>query len=565
MTDPISWRVALALLFWAGAACLARPAKADTPVLPSSQSRTDGQRMERPPGLPSDAELEAAGARIGNVRIQRRDLFDLSRPDENTTLFRLGNRLHIETREATISNQLLFRSGEPYVGRLLQESERILRTTRYLRDATIVPVALRDGVVDIEVITEDVWTFNPGVSFGRKGGRSTSGFELEELNLLGRGIQITLGANSGVDRDSKLVIFRDRQLGRSWWGLDAQFADNSDGRTFELKFERPFYSLDSRWAAGIAVRDDERIDSHYDLGNVIDQYEVRAKLLSAYMGRSTGLRDGWSTRYKLGFTIDESRFDPLGGNLPTRLLPRDRKVAYPWVAMEWLQDEFREESNRDQIGRTEDVAFGWRARAQLGVAGSSLGSDIDATMLSASVAKGVQLSARQTLQFEAATSGRIEGGDLVGGLISAEARYYFRQSPRRVLFMGLSSLAGSNLEFDQQILLGGDTGLRGYPLRYQAGTGRWLFTAEQRFYSNWYPFRLFNVGGAAFFDVGRTWGRDPLSTPSRGLLKDVGFGLRLGNSRSALGNVVHIDVAVPLDGAASIKNVQFLIETKRSF
>jgi len=565
MIDPTSWRIALALLFCATASCLSQAARADAPILPSSQSRTDDQRIERPPGMPSDPELEAAGARIGSIRIQRRDLFDLSRADENTALFRLGNRLHIETREATIANQLLFRSGEPYVGRILQESERLLRTTRYLRDATIVPVALRDGVVDIEVITEDVWTFNPGVSFGRKGGSSTSGFELEELNLLGLGIQISLGVKSGVDRDSKLVVFRDRQLGRSWWGLDAQFADNSDGRVGELKLERPFYSLDTRWAAGIAVRDDERIDSRYDLGNIIDQYEVGAKLFSAYVGRSTGLRDGWTTRYKLGFTFDENRFDPIGGTAPTRLLPSDRKLAYPWVAMEWLQDEFREDSNRDQIGRTEDVTLGWRARAQLGYAGNSVGSDVDAAMLSAAVAKGVELTARQTLQFEAAAAGRIEGGDLVGGLLSAEARYYFRQSPRRVLFMGLSTLAGSNLDPDQQILLGGDSGLRGYPLRYQAGTGRWLFTAEQRFYSNWYPFRLFNVGGAAFFDVGETWGRDPLGAPSRGLLKDVGVGLRLGNSRSALGNVVHVDLAVPLDGDASIKDVQFLIETKRSF
>ncbi len=558
-------RTLLAFVLWAGACAVVRPAMADEPLLPSSQARTEATPIERSAGLLSDAELEAVGARVGNVRIRRRDLFDLSRPDENTPLFRLGNRLHFETREATISNQLLFRSGDLYAGRLLQESERLLRTTRYLRDAMVVPVSLRDGVVDIDVITEDVWTFNPGVSFGRQGGRSTSGFELEELNLLGTGIQIAVGAKSGVDRDSKLVIFRDRQLGRSWWSLDAQFADNSDGQVGELKLERPFYSLDSRWAAGMSFRDDERTNSRYDLGDIIDQYDTRARLLNAYIGRSAGLRDGWTTRYKLGVTLDESRFDALSGSLPTRLLPTDRGLAYPWVAMEWLQDEFREDRNRDQIGRTEDVTLGWRARVQLGFAAGSLGSDTDATMLSASVARAVELSARQTLQFEAATSGRVEGGALVGGLLNAEARYYFRQSPRRVLFMGLSSLAGSNLDLDQQVLLGGDTGLRGYPLRYQAGTGRWLFTAEQRFFSNWYPFRLFNVGGAAFFDVGETWGRDPLGTPSRGLLKDVGVGLRLGNSRSALGNVVHIDLAVPLDGDASIKNLQFLIETKKSF
>jgi len=49
------------------------------------------------------------------------------------------------------------------------------------------------------------------------------------------------------------------------------------------------------------------------------------------------------------------------------------------------------------------------------------------------------------------------------------------------------------------------------------------------------------------------------------VLKDIGFGLRLGNSRSALGNVIHIDVAFPLNGDASIHKVQFIVEAKRSF
>jgi len=131
--------------------------------------------------------------------------------------------------------------------------------------------------------------------------------------------------------------------------------------------------------------------------------------------------------------------------------------------------------------------------------------------------------------------------------------------------LDLSATAGSNLDADQQILLGGDNGLRGYPLRYQSGEGRWLFTAEQRWFTNWYPFQLFNVGAAVFYDMGATWGRDPLGTPSQGLLRDIGFGLRLGSARSALGNVLHIDVAYPLDGDESVKKVQFLIETKKSF
>jgi outer membrane protein assembly factor BamA len=114
-------------------------------------------------------------------------------------------------------------------------------------------------------------------------------------------------------------------------------------------------------------------------------------------------------------------------------------------------------------------------------------------------------------------------------------------------------------------MLGGDNGLRGYPLRYQAGTARALLTLEQRFYTDWYPFRLFHVGAAAFFDMGRTWGTDVTGAGSLGLLKDVGVGLRLGSSRSSFGNVLHVDLAFPLDGTDDIDHVQLLVQTKRSF
>lgn len=270
-------------------------------------------------------------------------------------------------------------------------------------------------------------------------------------------------------------------------------------------------------------------------------------------------------RYKLGLAYARSEFNAAPAADPPRLLPGNRKLVYPWVSVEWLEDDFETTRNRDQIEKTEDYALGWRARASLGYASSSLGSDRNAAILAGGISRGVDLTSRQTLLLDGSTSGRLEGGSVANGLLATEVRYYFKQTPRRLLFLGLSALAGSNLDLDQQVLLGGDTGLRGYPLRYQAGEGRWLFTAEQRLFTNWYPFQLFNVGGAVFYDMGQTWGRDPLGTPSQGLLKDVGFGLRFGNGRSALGNVLHFDVAFPLDGDRSIQGVQFIVETKRRF
>ncbi len=50
-----------------------------------------------------------------------------------------------------------------------------------------------------------------------------------------------------------------------------------------------------------------------------------------------------------------------------------------------------------------------------------------------------------------------------------------------------------------------------------------------------------------------------------GWLSDVGVGLRLGSARSGLGNVLHIDLAMPLNRSNDIDSLQLLIETKKSF
>ena len=101
-------------------------------------------RAEDPPAgaaLPSFAELEAAGAVIGEIRIEADDVFDLDDPAENNWLFRLANRIHIQTRPDVIRNQLLFRSGEKLVAQRVLETERLLRGNRYLYEASIRPVA----------------------------------------------------------------------------------------------------------------------------------------------------------------------------------------------------------------------------------------------------------------------------------------------------------------------------------------------------------------------------------------------------------------------------------------
>jgi outer membrane protein assembly factor BamA len=502
---------------------------------------------------------------IGEVFIDAQNIFDLNDPKESNKLFRVANRVHVRTRDHVIRQQLLFHSGERYSPRLLAESERILRSARYLYDASIRPVAWHDGVVDVAVTTRDVWTLNPGVSFGRHGGANTYGFELEELNILGTGTSLSLSRKSGVDRDSTLFEYKDKHVLGSWTSLAASYGSNSDGSIRGLQIDRPFYALDSRWAAGGKALDDERIDSIYDLGKIVDKYRTQQKSAEVYRGWSQGLQNGWTRRWTIGATYDESVFDAAPGWTGASLLPQDRKLVYPWVGFDLIQDDFHKLTNRDQIGRAEDFYLGTRFSGKLGWSDPAFGADREALVFLATLGHGYGERDHSTLLLTSKLSGRLEDGQLRDAMLEGAIRYYVKQSQHRLFFATLEASAGRNLDLDDQLLLGGDSGLRGYPLRYQAGTSRALLTVEQRYFTDWYPFRLFRVGGAAFFDVGRTWGDTPLTTPSQGLLKDIGIGLRIGNTRSGLGNMVHIDLAMPLDGDSSIDKLQITVETKERF
>ena len=549
------------------------PAGSETPGQGSRSDRdkksaaTTAQFMALTSGIPSAAELEAKGAVVGEIVIVNGDVFDTELPEENHGLFRLANKLHIETRPEVITSQLLFKSGDVYSARVMRESERILRLNSYLFDAKVVPVAYHDGVVDLEVRTRDVWTLKPGISLSRKGGENESGFEFEESNLLGMGKEVGVSYSNDVDRSSTKLSYLDPHLLGTWNRLNVAYASNSDGKLRQFELGRPFYSLETPWAAGVAIKDWQRVDSRYNLGEVVDKFGHSETSMTLAGGWSTGLMNRWIGRLSIGATYERDEFSPAPSDLTAAVLPQGRKLVYPFVDVQLLQDAYEERRNQDQIERTEDYYSGTFAQLRFGYAARDFGSDRDAMVVSLNAGTSFELDADRvhTLMFNTEGSTRIESGELRNATLSGAARYYWRFSQRQLFYALLSGTVAKSLDAEEQILLGGDNGLRGYPLRYQDGTSRALLTLEHRIYTKYYLFRLFNVGGAVFFDAGRTWGTGNAGGTSQGILKDVGIGLRLGSSRSAFGNVIHIDVAMPLDGDDDIDSVQFLVGTKKSF
>ena len=512
-----------------------------------------------------EALLEGNGAQIGRVTIKIADVFDESDPTEDRKLFRLINRLHPRTKEWVIREQLLFAPGDPYSERLLEESERLLRTRSYLYDVDIRPVRYEEGVVDVEVDTQDVWTLNGGVSFTRAGGENDISFKLKDDNFLGFGRKLKVSHSKDVDRTSTELTYLDTNIRGSRTEIEVKIATNSDGDRQLLHLRQPFYALDTRRAKGMTILLEDRVDPIFDLGEVTREFGHEIEFFEPWWGLSTGLHGGSVTRWKFGFTYSSDTFSQAPGQQEEVLLPPDRTLSYPWVDVEYIQDRFVEARDLNRIARTEDINLGTRLQARVGWSSPSFGADQELAVMGFNGGTGFRPSAR-TLLFTSVNSGARWGqGDFETIVVGGSARFFWRNLGRHALFAELGATVVEDLDPDKQLLLGGDSGLRGYPLRYQSGDRRFLLTLEQRFFTDFELFKLANVGGAVFFDIGRAWFHNDGMEEDLGVLKDVGFGLRVSSSRSSGQSVFHIDVAFPLDGDDSIDDVQFVIKTRESF
>lgn len=515
--------------------------------------------------LPTPAELEAAGARIGVIVIEAGDIFDPAVPGERQRLFRWANALHIETRARVVRRQLLFAEGDRYSASALAESARALRAQRFLGAATVEPVAYRDGRVDVFVRTRDTWSLKPGVSFKRGGGVNDYKIEIEEANFLGLGKELAIERVANVDRTSNLLSYNDPNLFGSRFRAKLVYADSTDGDAQHFLVELPFFALTTRRAGGIALSDQRQVTDRYELGEVRDSFEEATRQGDLWVGFSRGLARGETHRLRLGVSYDEARFARLPEEPPTAL-PEDRELVYPWLGWSWIQDRFVIEHDFDSIHRPEDLAVGWQGSARLGFAAQNLGSDRDALVYEGALTRAWRATERRIVTGSAAVGGRLEPGGEGPRLLSLGLRTLQRNFANQALYVAASVDLAKDLDAERQLLLGGDNGLRGYPLRYQEGDRRVLLTVEQRWYGERELLHLFRLGAVLFCDVGRAWFEGAETQPGGlGWLRDAGAGLRIATTRTSHANVIRLDIAFPLDGDPTIEKIQYLVSTSERF
>ncbi|MBD1580721.1 hypothetical protein [Pseudoalteromonas sp. S16_S37] len=507
---------------------------------------------------------EGSNKRIKTISFHQLNVFDTSIPEENNALFRFANRAHITTKPEVLRSILLFQEGDGYSQKKLIESERLLRSQNFLYDARVFAEEDCDGNIEVSVVTRDLWTLLPELSFSRSGGENSSRIGFRESNLFGWGKRLSLTQTNDKDRSGYLFIYDDPHILSTRYRGRIEYADNSDGKRHYLGIQYPFYSTDAPYSYGISDFHNQRTESLYQAGEVVSEYDHTSKVSDIYLGAATALQNSWTQRLSLGVRNQEDTFIATAATkLP---LAKNRRLSYPYLQAHWFEDNFIKVRNFDSIYRTEDLNLGWNINALIGYSDDQLSNDESHFIYQLSLQKAHYTSDRSLWRTELALNGQwnSEQNTARNMLSQATFEYYLNTSLYQSWYAKVQLRFAKNLTEDVQLTLGGETGLRGYPIKYQHGSKSVLVNLEKRYYWEYDLLQLFKVGGAIFFDIGRVRGNSLVNSDPN-YLKNIGMGLRLAPSRANAGLVLHLDVATPINAPDNIDGVQWLFTVKNRF
>lgn len=508
------------------------------------------------------------------IQINVHPVFDESNPEENNALFRLVNRLHINTKESVIEKDLTFKKGDSLDPKLLQESERRLRERRYFAEAKVTAIDQSNeteaSVSHVQVDVREVWTLIPKVSYSNAGGSSRYGYGLQDSNFLGLGKTVKVEQSSTQERTSSTIAYSDPNFGAGKQ-LAFTYADNSDGKSQEFHFSNPFRSFRTDWTAGVDLQDFEREDTLFNAGREAWRFGHDGSLQSLFYGqRFSASTDERTHRWKIGFDrISDQFYDVPETESNKAILPENRNYQVAWIEYSYLHNRFFETTNIQQINRTEDINLGSELNLRVGNVFAQSEQLNGSLAFELEFSKAYRISSNQLLTNRISTSGFYNRDQAINSISKIDLNYHWHNFEHGQLYVFANETYGKNLFSDMPLELGGDTGLRGYPTRFMAGDRSRLLTIEQRFFGEKEWFSLFHMGAAIFYDQGKAWGETKISQQHQETLRDIGIGLRISGTRTGgredgAHNVAHIDLAYPLD-ANSIDKYQISVKIKTGF
>jgi hypothetical protein len=481
-----------------------------------------------------------------------------------------ANAIHVNTKQITLENEAAFfldKCTKNFSD--MAELERHLRSRKYLRDAKVTSDEM---VENITVTTWDNWSLMPTISFGRQGGDSTHSFGLKERNLLGLGIDAEIKTYNNSQRKGYKVKTTIPLFSKQNIDLNISFADNDDGTQQSLFLQKHFASFYTNNAYQLGFSEESRSDTVYQNNSELAIFSHDISYKNAVYAWLNYNNEYSLVRYRIGITQDSHKFfftDNANNNPNSPLLPHERDFLYPWIGIQYIEKNFKKLTNIHLITQIEDFNHGWQFSSRIGISDGKKKNSAWA-LFQANINKGFEIHDDALVLMNLSVIGDIYHQQDNRLLLNINTEYFYNFNPNWGFYLNNTNIVSKNQYLDQPITVGGNSGLRGFPLGYQHGEHSVKFTSEIRYYPHINLFKVFDLAGAAFVDTARTYGDTEAigiqKNIENGWLYSVGIGARLYSPHSA-GNhqVIHIDFAFPQSDNPDIDNFEVRIEAKQSF
>jgi hypothetical protein len=212
----------------------------------------------------------------------------------------LGNKLHPNTSDRVIKNNLFFSEGDTLFPALVADNERFLRDISYLQDAKILirNTANSNDRVDVIIVCKDLFPVGGSADLGSE---KLLNFEINDDNLAGTGDRIAFRNMVDLDRNPHYG-FRAEYLKRNIMGSfvninigysNMEPAFNS-GRREEtaifVKANLPLVSPYSTWTGGYESSQRLTTNNYIDDSSYNSDYKYNYRVHDLWVGYNIGAK-----------------------------------------------------------------------------------------------------------------------------------------------------------------------------------------------------------------------------------------------------------------------------------
>ena len=199
------------------------------------------------------------GKVIGSITIKSLDVFgpDFSDTTKTATIWleKTANKLHSKSNLSVIKKNLWIKKGQLVDPELIMDNERLLRSLPYLKDVRIIikPSPLNDNLVDLLILTKDVFSF--GLS-GSVGSINKGEVGIYDKNIFGIGHEIgvkLIGNTDLVPHIGLEAYYGINNFDGNFVNFMAGYANNYIRDGFFISFERDFLRPQSVYAGGLTA------------------------------------------------------------------------------------------------------------------------------------------------------------------------------------------------------------------------------------------------------------------------------------------------------------------------